>query len=231
MKGTLVDAYSELFAYVCHLKRFLTTSSVPPEEVRARIQDLLSVGDQRAKKKSAGDQDVRLVRFALCAWIDEYLINISWDGRESWKRGLLQTQYFQTTNAGEEFFSYLNSLQPDQQSVRAIYYHCLCLGFRGRYCRPGDDNIIKQLIESQLAALDNTRWHGLFDTAPLFDEGYPFEHEEPGVLGHGSGGIDRGRILLAAGPAVCFLVLFLIYTFVLSGMAEDILGPILGLGG
>ena len=34
MKSTLIDAYSELFAYVCHLKRFLTTSSVPPEEVR-----------------------------------------------------------------------------------------------------------------------------------------------------------------------------------------------------
>ena len=226
----LVEAYSNLIAYICHVTRTLADNPPMPEDVRSRISNLLATGDQAAQAMGIPSADIRQARFALCAFIDELLMNKSWPGQNFWKRSLLQTQYFQTTNAGEEFFSNLNALRPEQNWVREIYYLCLCMGFKGRYCKPGDEAVLARLRGAELAAIKRPDQPGLGDPAPLFPEGYPAKDEaESLLLGKGLSGPERSQILLAAIPPGFFLILFLVYSFVLSGVSDDILGPVFGL--
>jgi len=226
----LVEAYSNLIAYICHLTRPLAINPPMPEDVRSRIGNLLATGDQAAQAMGISSADIRQARFALCAFIDERLMNESWQGRDFWKRSLLQVQYFHTTNAGEEFFSNLNALRPEQNQVREIYYLCLCMGFKGLYCKPDDKAVIAKLRETELAAIRRLDQSGIADPAPLFPEGYPAGDEaESLLLRKGPSGLERSQILLAVIPSGFFLILFLVYSFVLSGVSDDILGPIFGL--
>ncbi len=227
---SFIEPYSELLAYMCHLKRVLSSENPPADELRAKIENLLAKGEQALKATGTGEDTVRLSRFALCAWIDEMLMNASWKGREQWSRGLLQTKYFQTTNAGEDFFSYLDSIPQNHLALREIYYLCLCLGFKGKYCKPGDEKFIKDLKVSLIASLRSPDSPSPHSQTPLFPEGYPQDLESAQVLGKGPGGLDLPQIVLSAAPPVLFLVLFLIYIFVLKGVTSDILGPILDLG-
>ncbi len=227
---SMIESYSELFAYICHLRGAISQTDLTADEVRATVENLLARGDQAAKAAGATEETLKLARFALCAWIDELLMNANWKGRDQWSRGLLQTKYFQTTNAGEEFFSYLSSLPQSERAVQEIYYLCLCLGFKGRYCQPGDEKVIGDLKDSLLSSLKSPDTPAPTGPAPLFKEGYPQDTAEAQLLGKGPGGLDKGQIILAAAPPALFLVLFLIYIFVLKGVTNDILGPILGLG-
>ncbi len=227
---SLIEPYSELLAYICHLRQAITSLDLSAEEVRSQAENLLARGNQAAKAIGASEEEVRLARFALCALIDELLMNASWRGRDQWARGLLQTKHFQTTNAGEEFFSYLSSIPQGQGALQELYYVCLCLGFKGKYCKPGDERIIAELKHALLSALKTPESPEPGSSAPLFPMGYPQEEPEAQVLGKGPGGLDKGQIILAAAPPILFLMLFLIYIFVLKGVTNDILGPILGLG-
>ena len=225
----LVEAYSNLISYICHLILTLAINPPAPEDVRSRIGNLLARGDQLAQAMGISSSEIRQARFALCAFIDELLMNESWQGRNFWQRSLLQVQYFHTTNAGEEFFSNLNALGPEQNQVREIYYLCLCMGFKGRYCKPEDKAVLAKFREKELAAIRRHDQSSITDPAPLFPEGYPAEDEaESLLLRKTPSGIEKNQILLAVIPSGLFLILFLVYFFVLSGVLDDILGPILG---
>lgn len=227
---SMIEPYSELFAYVCHIREEVSRTELGADEVRVAVENLLARGEEAAKARGVSRDSLKLARFALCAWIDELLMNANWKGREQWSRGLLQTKYYQTTKAGEEFFSYLDSLPQGDRALREIYYVCLCLGFRGRYCQPGDEKVIEDLKGSLLASLRSPDTPLPAGREPLFPEGYPVDAENAQLMGRGPGGMDKGQIILAAAPPVFFLVLFLVYVFVLKGVTNDILGPILGLG-
>ncbi len=227
-KSALVTCFSDLFAYVCHFQRTLAVAMPAVEEVRARVQTLLAESEQKARELGFSEDEIKLAKFAVCAWIDELMMNVNWPHREAWKRNLLQTEYFKTTNAGEEFFHHLNRLRPEQNDVREVFYLCLCLGFRGRYCHPGDELIISQLKQAQLNFLIGAQ-KGDFRTRVLIPDAYPPEDEASSLLlAEKEKKVSREMMILAAAPAFLFLILFIVYTFVLKGRVDDILGPLLG---
>jgi outer membrane protein OmpA-like peptidoglycan-associated protein len=62
--------------------------------------------------------------------------------------------YYNTFNAGEEFFAHLQNLPPQANDVREIYYLCLSLGFLGQYAfgdGPSEVKKIKQALYKQLS--------------------------------------------------------------------------------
>ncbi len=80
--------------------------------------------------------------FAVAAWLDEKLAPLRvLAGVDSSKR--LQRVYFDTLNAGEEFFTRLENLlqvqvtspTPERAGVLDVYDACLDLGFLGRHYR------------------------------------------------------------------------------------------------
>ena len=230
MERTLVQAFGKLIAYGSHLVRSLPEIDEAPEEVRARVENLVEEGERRAKAMGFREEDTRLALFALAAWLDEILMNAPWPGRDAWARGLLQTKYFETTKAGEEFYSYLKALRPDQDPVREVFALALAMGFRGRYCNPGDEKVVREILGSESSLLLGPEAAAALQGRELFPEAYPKDEEGPS-LGRGARRLEPFQIALAAAPPVLFLLLFIIYAFVLKGLSVDVLGPILGTGG
>jgi len=79
----------------------------------------------------------REVQYVMAALADETFLRLDWPGRSYWNTHLLETQLFDSHNAGEEFFFRLDRLldQPERSytDIYAVYLMALSLGFRGRF--------------------------------------------------------------------------------------------------
>src|SRR5512134_2118281 len=130
-RGAIASCFHELLVYALLLKATCARKQPPVGEVRETLRELLNRSAQRMRALGIDPRDYDEARFAVCAWVDETILNMPWTHREEWLKSLLQSELYNTTKAGEEFFDRLNQLRPDQNHVREVYYLCLCLGFIG----------------------------------------------------------------------------------------------------
>lgn len=218
----LSDCFIELIGYVLYFAKTVEKRQPGYDQARADVERLLARSGDAVGYGGIAQEDYDTARFAVCAWIDETVMNSSWPGRQLWQRELLQRVHYQTTNAGELFFDRLNALGPQQGDAREVYYLCLAMGFTGRYCNEGDKFLIDQLKTSNLKVLTGSSL-GVpsMDKGELFTEGYPPDtgHEAKAEKG---GGIPLFNLAAAGLPVALFGVLFLIYHFVLNNVSETL---------
>lgn len=219
----LTDCFLELIAYVVYFRKTASMKQMPYEQVKTNILRLLSQSEQGIEKGHFAKEDYDQARFAVCAWVDETILASNWDQKSKWQRELLQRIYFNTTEAGEEFFERLNNLGPHQKEVREVYYLCLSLGFKGRYFKPGDDFMLDQLKTSNLKFLMGGAG-GLpsLETSELFPESYPQEKAQIAPQKRKLS-FSVFTILGIAAPVALFGLLFLIYYLTLGSIGENIL--------
>lgn len=226
-RGPVSACFHDLFVYTVLLKATCARRQPSVGEVRDNVRDLLNRSAQRMRALSVDPRDYDEARFAVCAWVDETILNMPWTHREEWLKYLLQSEHYGTTKAGEEFFDRLNILRPEQAAVREVYYLCLALGFIGRYCAPGDEMLLDQLRRSNLRLLGRAPVDmGSFSVEPVFLEGLD---ERPRTAPSGPGKFwNLPRLALGVGVPVVAVVLFFIYRFVLNGVVENLVGRISG---
>lgn len=216
----LSETFMDVIAYVVYFLKDAGKRSQPYEQVRTRVLQLLNDGRNEAFEFAPEDYDQ--ARFAICAWIDEAIMNSQWSERTAWQREPLQLKFYQTMNAGELFFDRLNSLGGHQNDVREVYYLCLAMGFMGRFCKEEDRFLLEQLKTSNLKVLTG-KSVGLpgLKKSELFPDAYPAETAQvaPKKSGGRFGLLD---IALAIFPVALFGVLFLIYNFVLGNMSTNL---------
>ncbi len=221
----LRDCFSEVIAYVGYFLKNGTPDSLSFHQVQADINRLLSEGEDMMKQGGISPEDFDQARFAVCAWIDEALLASSWHGKDEWQRDSLQRRYYQTADAGEEFYDRLNRLG-QQQEVREIYYLCLAMGFKGRYHHREDEPLLDQLKASNLKYLLGSPV-GLpsLDMAVLFPEAYPADDAQP-VTSPRRGLFTPGVLLAIVSPLVLFGSLFCMYSFILNNIGEKFLNAV-----
>lgn len=132
----LMDCFAGFFAYVGYLVKDPLMASAPYEAVRNDVERLLrdSVDCCQARDYPRSFSDN--AKFAVCAWADEAILTSQWPGRAEWLKQPLQREFFDTSNAGEEFFQKLGELAPDEEAeVLEVYATCLSMGFVGEYFR------------------------------------------------------------------------------------------------
>jgi type VI secretion system protein ImpK len=219
----LTDCFMELVAYVVYFQRTVAAKQPPYEQVKADVLRLLGQSEGCLKKGTVSPEDYDLARFAICAWVDEALLNSAWSQKGLWQREQLQRLYYHTTDAGEEFFERLNAVGFQQREVREVFYLCLALGFMGRYCHKGDEVLLEQLKSSNLKLLMGSSI-GLpsLERTDLFPEAHPTEAV---AIGPRKRTFQLSMVTLAclAGPVVLFGLLYLVYHFALSGIGENFL--------
>jgi type VI secretion system protein ImpK len=216
----------ELVAYVAYFKKTVSTKQPPFEQVKADITRLLTQSESCLNKGLYPQADFDQARFAICAWVDEVMLGSAWAQKGQWQRELLQRIYYNTAEAGEEFFERLNNVGLHQRDVREVYYLCLALGFMGRYGRKGDEFLLEQLKASNLKLLAGSSV-GIpsLERTDLFPEA------------HSAAPVDMGpqkqkfrfsvfNIIMLAAPIVLFGLLFLIYRFSLSGIGDNFLNTL-----
>jgi type VI secretion system protein ImpK len=219
----LSDCFIKTFAYVSYLLASVETRKPGYEQVKGDIQQLIRESEMLFAQGGFSRDDYDLARFAVCAWVDEALLNSPWEERNLWLKDQLQRRYYSTTDAGEEFFDRLNVLGLHQREVREVYYLCLAIGFTGRYCHPGDEYQLEQIKTSNLKLLLGSSV-GLpsLERTDLFPEAHPSSPPETGKQRILSGS-RLLKYLCLAGPVLLFCLLFLIYRFTLGGVGDNFL--------
>ena len=215
----LTGYFIHLVAYVAYLLKTLNHQQPSFEQVKTDIRQHITDSEKHAARDGIAPEDFELARFAIFAWVDEAILNSSWNERNRWQAELLQRVYFQTTAAGELFFERLNNIGPHQRDVREIYYLCLAMGFTGRFCNEGDAYLLEQLMTSNLKMLTGSSV-GVpsINEGELFPEAYPSDSNEDLPV--------RGRSRLSAFtigcvglPVLLYGCLHLIYWFILNSVS------------
>lgn len=75
-----------------------------------------------------------LAEYALCAWIDDLMINRPWSGQHWWENNKLEFQLFKTNEAGTLFFQKAKQAQKiTNRDAIEVFYIAVVLGFKGLY--------------------------------------------------------------------------------------------------
>lgn len=219
----LRDCFAELIAYVAYFIKSKDINNLSFGQVQSEVQRLLSETESTMRREGLGAEEYNEARFAVCAWVDEALLSSAWAGKNEWQRDSLQRKYFQTADAGQEFFERLNNLGQQMRDAREIYYLCLAMGFKGRYHQEGDTPLLEQLKTSNLKfLLGSSVGLPALDRTELFPEAYPIEGVELATPAR-KGIFTAASITALIAPLVLFGGLFLIYSFILNNIGENFL--------
>jgi len=224
MAMRLTDYFIELIAYVAYFSRTVSKTQPPFERVKEDLRRLINDLQTKMSHLELPADDIDMSRFAVVAWVDETIMNSAWEHKGQWQRELLQRELYSTTDAGEQFFERINSIGPHQREVREVYYLCLAMGFKGRYCHAGDEFLIDQLKTSNLKVLTGSSV-GIpsLDKGDLFPEAYPADTEIPSAK-TSRNRISKFVLLGLAFPILLFLGLYAVYAFILNNVGESLIG-------
>jgi type VI secretion system protein ImpK len=128
-------AIDPVFAHVLDLlDRIGRRERVDPEREQMLIKDRLS----KAENAGLAANVWKPAKFALVAWIDEVLIDASWNGSVWWNDNVLEFEFFRTHDRGTVFYTNAAEVQRSQgqRDALEVYYLCVFLGFRGLYRDP-----------------------------------------------------------------------------------------------
>ncbi len=216
---TLPQACQPGFALIMGL---LTGSEFgEPGQLRARIGEMFSEMERRTRLAGVASEDILSARFALTAFIDEVINRSDWRGKSVWAQNPLSLEYFNTNNAGVEFFANLDTLRqrPDAKTdLLEVYYTCLALGFEGKYAL-SDPRQLQNLIETTARELERIRGR-VIGLSPLWeppDEGLKRMRNEVPLW------------VVAGASAGILFVIYLIFRFMASGHADGIATQLRGL--
>jgi type VI secretion system protein ImpK len=107
-----------------------------PERLKRGMVEAIRGFEQRALATGLDGRSLRAARYALCATIDDLVLNTPWGGASSWTAQSLTSLFHNEVSGGERFFEILEQMQKDlvrHAEVVELMYLCLALGFEGRY--------------------------------------------------------------------------------------------------
>ncbi|WP_299963757.1 type VI secretion system protein TssL, long form [uncultured Roseobacter sp.] len=106
-----------------------------PAQLRGGVIAEIRAFEQRAAGAGISDRDCKIARYALCATIDDVVLNTPWGGASLWAQQSMVGTFHKETHGGERFYDLLDRLQSDpggNRDLLELLYMCLALGFEGR---------------------------------------------------------------------------------------------------
>ena len=104
--------------------------------LRERAVQALRLFEQQARTAGVPLEQLRPAHYALCASLDDVVLNTPWGGAGGWDAQSLVSTFHQEVRSGERFFDLLNQLRQNpgtSLAVLELMYICLSLGMQGRY--------------------------------------------------------------------------------------------------
>ncbi|WP_419811106.1 DotU family type IV/VI secretion system protein [Bacterioplanoides sp.] len=218
----LLDHYLESLLAARNLTNALSTDgSLTSEELKKKFRSWIDRA-LATIAASGTDEQVRMKSlFPVVAYIDELILTSEWKDRHSWKNDSLQRHYFDTTNAGSEFYDRLNLLnrQGSDSEIREIYLMCIGLGFKGKYFMPEDRPRIEEARGYNLSLLFPEDSLANLDETILFSHAYQKDMRENKLMK------SRKNLLpvFSVFPFVAVAGAFLFYAVQINGWVSDII--------
>ena len=130
----LIEAAAPLLQLLGRLRN--TYSQPDPGDLRERAIQQIRAFEQAARDAGVPLDQLRPAHYALCASLDDVVLNTPWGSSGAWAARSLVSTFHQEVRSGERFFDLLGQLRQNPGTflpVLELMYLCLSLGFQGRY--------------------------------------------------------------------------------------------------
>jgi type VI secretion system protein ImpK len=197
-----------LLHLLAHLRN--TATAPDPGDIRERTWRELRAFERRARELGVNPVQVRLAHYALCAALDDVVLNMPWGTQGRWHDEPLAKSLHQDDNAGAGFFEQLRMLReslPESLPVIELMFVCLSLGMMGPYRALADGR----------AQVERARHH-VFE---LIEKTAP---PAPATLAPDATGVDahfepaRGGVPLWVGASAAVTLIAGLYVWWLTGL-------------
>lgn len=219
----LIDCFLKPLAYAAFIGGNSVDASATMPQVTKNIHQLLDESKKMSDQAGFVHQEYDEARFAVCAWIDETLLNSDWPERDKWLGALLQRQFYATNRAGEEFFTRMDTLNETDTQVREVFHHCLVLGFKGRYFFPEMADELEAMKKQEFSRLNREPSLLTTDTPGIFiPESYPKQimprrRNLPRIA------LSYVTLLMILAPLLFITLTYFSYSKLLDGMVENMI--------
>ena len=146
-----------------------------PDALRRSVVAEVRAFEARALHEKIDPAAIKVARYAVCATIDDVVLNTPWGGSSQWSQQSMVATFHRETVGGDRFYDLLARLEKDPSTnidMLEFLYMCLSLGFEGRLrvSQDGRDkhNDIRaglaRIIRTQRGDLDRSlspHWQGL----------------------------------------------------------------------
>lgn len=217
--NVLIDAATPLFGLSLRVRTLTECDNIEQiyrqtiEEIKAIEIELTEQGYEHAI--------LMAYRYILCAFLDESVMGTEWGASSLWAEHSMLSRFHNETWGGEKVFTILSRLEGEPhryQALLAFIYHCLILGFEGKY----------RVMEGGQAEREKviSRLHQLLSS---------LEESEPQDLTRPTDHVVRAKYTLSrqmpvwsvfAGFIVLWVGLFLGYSYVLHSKSSDVLNQL-----
>lgn len=122
-----------LFSLISRIRN--RAQHVDPDKLRQSVVAEVRSFENAALQAGIPAQTVRVARYALCATLDDVVLNTPWGGQSGWATQSLVGTFHRETVGGDRFYDLLARLEQEPANnieLLEFVYMCLSLGFEGR---------------------------------------------------------------------------------------------------
>ena len=131
--NTLNACAATLFSLISRIRNRAQHSD--PNSLRQSVVAEVRSFETRALQAQIDPQNVKIARYAICATLDDVVLNTPWGGQSDWAQKSMVGTFHRETVGGDRFYDLLARLEkaPTQNvDLLEFLYMCLSLGFEGR---------------------------------------------------------------------------------------------------
>ncbi|MEX0285069.1 MAG: type IVB secretion system protein IcmH/DotU [Paracoccaceae bacterium] len=129
----LTASASTLFSLISRIRN--RAQHMDPEKLRQSVVAEVRAFENRALQAGIPAQTVKVARYAMCATMDDVVLNTPWGSQSNWGLQSMVGTFHRETVGGDRFYDLLARLEKDPGNnieMLEFLYMCLSLGFEGR---------------------------------------------------------------------------------------------------
>jgi len=122
-----------LFSLVSRIRN--RAQHMDPDALRRSVVAEVRGFETRALQAKIDPQSVKVARYAICATLDDVVLNTPWGGQSVWAQQSMVGTFHRETVGGDRFYDLLARLEKEPANnidLLEFLYICLSLGFEGR---------------------------------------------------------------------------------------------------
>ena len=155
----IVAAASPLLQLLARLRN----TADPPDQgdMRDRTAREMREFERRAREAGVPMEEMRPAHYALCAALDDVVLNTPWGAHGRWSQRTLSSTFHQDQGAGEGFFDQIRLMRQEPAkhvAVLELMYLCMALGFMGPFRKAaGGAERMERIREQTYELIDGVR--------------------------------------------------------------------------
>jgi type VI secretion system protein ImpK len=200
----LVDFYIDVLLKTRQLvPMFSAESEQDINDIKNSLTVLLDQSREKVIAKGLSENQAISALFPVVSYVDEMILTSNWCNKSKWQQNSLQRHYFDTTNAGREFFLL-----------------CLGLGYKGQYFMPDDRPKLAEIRIFNLDLLLPEDANQTLEKTRLFDQAYQ------ATVHQGRQATSRTNLIpfFTAAPILVIVGVFVFYSLQISEWLAQIMG-------